>query len=127
MPQLDVPGSPGKALVVDDDATNRVFIRALLVKEGYDVVLAEDGIEGVARFREVRPDIVFMDVMMPHMDGYEATRLIKELAGETFVPVIFLTALSDDEAMMSCINAGGDDFLSKPFKKNTLKSKIIAM
>lgn len=127
MPQLDAPGSPGKALVVDDDATNRVFIRALLIKEGYDVILAEDGIEGVARFREVRPDIVFMDVMMPHMDGYEAARLIKELAGETFVPVIFLTALSDDEAMMSCINAGGDDFLSKPFKKNTLKSKIIAM
>lgn len=119
--------SPGKALVVEDDATNRMFIRALLLKEGYDVVLAEDGVQGVERFAEERPDIVFMDVMMPNMDGYEATRLIKDLAGQAFVPVIFLTALSDDEAMMNSISAGGDDFLSKPFKKNTIRSKIIAM
>ena len=113
--------------MVDDDATNRVFMRALLHKEGYDVVLAEDGVQAVARFLEERPDIVFMDVMMPHMDGYEAARRIKELAGESFVPVIFLTALRDDEALESCVSAGGDDFLSKPFKKSTLKSKIVAM
>jgi CheY-like chemotaxis protein len=116
-----------QALVVDDDPTNRLFLTVLLKREGYDVLPAEDGVQGVELFRASRPEIVFMDVMMPRMDGYEATRHIKTLAGDTFVPVIFLTALSDDEALAQCVDAGGDDFLTKPYRQTLLRSKIKAM
>ena len=122
-----VAGARGKALVVDDDSTNLMFLRTLLKREGFEVVEARDGIEAVQRFREERPDIIFMDVMMPRMDGYEATRQIKALAGDSFVPVIFLTALTDEQALDRCIQVGGDDFLTKPCKQSTLKSKIASM
>jgi len=68
-----------------------------------------------------------MDVMMPVMDGYDATRRIKTLAGSHFVPVIFLTALTDEAALARCIEAGGDDFLTKPYNRVILQSKISAL
>ena len=119
--------SPQRALVVDDDPTNRIFLRALLEKEGYQVIVAEHGAQAIECFRTEVPEIIFMDVMMPVMNGYEATRRIKALAGDYFIPVIFLTALTDDEALARCIEAGGDDFLTKPYKQATLQSKIAAM
>ena len=67
-----------KILVVDDDLTNRLVLKAMLEKDGHDVVLAEDGEQGVMLFESERPDMVLMDVMMPIMDGYDATRLIKK-------------------------------------------------
>lgn len=117
----------GKALVVDDELSNRVILRALLKKLGYTVVEAKDGAESVRRFTDERPDVVFMDVMMPGMDGYEATGRIKSLSGDRFVPIIFLTALTDEDALVKCIEAGGDDFLTKPFSHTILRSKIQAM
>lgn len=117
----------GLALIVDDVSINRKILEALLKIEGYQTISAEDGAEAVELFTEHRADIVFMDVMMPIMDGYEATARIKELAGTHFVPVIFLTALSDSDALVKCIEAGGDDFLSKPFQQEILKAKIKAM
>lgn len=116
----------GKALVVDDARGNRFLLESLLSKEGFSVLLAEDGEQGVAVFEREGADIVFMDIMMPHMDGYEATRRIKALAGEQFVPVIFLTALNDEDALAKCIEVGGDDFLTKPYQPAILKAKIIA-
>lgn len=117
----------GLALVVDDVPINRKILEALLKIEGYQTLSAEDGAQAVQLYAAQRPDIVFMDVMMPVMDGYEATTRIKALAGTIFVPVIFLTALSDGDALVKCIEAGGDDFLSKPFKQEILNAKIKAM
>jgi CheY-like chemotaxis protein len=114
-------------LVVDDDPTNRKVLRVFLRKYGYDIIEAENGLQAVKLFATEKPGIVFMDVMMPVMNGYESTRLIKAFAGDTFVPVIFLTALQDDESLAKCIEAGGDDFLTKPYNPTTLKSKIDAM
>lgn len=122
----EAPALPVKVLVVDDDRVNLLFLRSLLGKMGYTVVEARDGVEAVQVFGDERPDIVFMDVMMPRMNGYEATRRIKALAGERFVPVIFLTALTDDAALTECIEVGGDDFLTKPFRQAILKSKLVA-
>jgi len=127
MNDVNAPAAKGVALVVDDSETNRTILEALLSHEGYRVVLAEDGVQAVQCYIEHSPDIIFMDVMMPRMDGYEATRRIKALAGTQFVPIIFLTALTADEAMLKCIDAGGDGFLSKPYKQAAFRAKIIAM
>lgn len=117
----------GLALVVDDVEANRKILEALLKIEGYQTISAENGAEAVQKFSDQHPDIVFMDAMMPVMNGYEATTRIKALAGTNFVPVIFLTALSESEALVACIEAGGDEFLSKPFKQEILKAKVKAM
>ena len=74
----------------------------------YEVVEAVNGEQAIECFSLHEPDIIFMDVMMPVMDGYEATRRIKALAGDHFVPVIFLTAMSDEKALARCIEVGGD-------------------
>lgn len=117
----------GLALVVDDVAANRKVLEALLKLEGYQTISAENGAQAVQLFTDLHPDIVFMDAMMPVMNGYEATTRIKALAGTEFIPVIFLTALSEGEALVNSIEAGGDEFLSKPFKQEILRAKIKAM
>ncbi|MCP4765148.1 MAG: fused response regulator/phosphatase [Gammaproteobacteria bacterium] len=118
---------PGKALIVDDEKANRLALKSLLVKQGYQTIEAVNGEEAVALFKQQNVDIVFMDVMMPILDGYEATRRIKDASGRRFVPVIFLTAMSDEAALAQCIEAGGDDFLVKPYDKLILQSKIRSM
>ena len=117
----------GLALVVDDAEANRVVLEALLKKEGYRTISAVNGEQAVELFGELHPDIVFMDDMMPVMDGCEATSRIKAMAGTRFVPVIFVTAMSEGDALVRCIEAGGDEFLSKPFKQEILAAKIKAM
>jgi CheY-like chemotaxis protein len=119
--------SPGIALIVDDEKANRLALKSLLERQGYQTIEAVNGQEAVARFKQQNADIVFMDVMMPVLDGYEATRQIKAASGKRFVPVIFLTAMSDEAALAQCIEAGGDDFLVKPYDKLILQSKIRSM
>ena len=118
---------PMRILVVDDDAINRTLLVSLLCSDGHEVFTADDGAQGVARFEEVRPDLVFMDVLMPNMNGYEAATRIKAACGNEFVPLIFLTALHDEEDLARCIASGGDDFIVKPYNRVLLKAKLIAM
>ncbi len=117
----------GLALIVDDEKTNRLILKSLLLKQGYQTIEAVNGQEAVDLFQQENPSIIFMDVMMPVLDGYEATRQIKAASVNHFVPVIFLTAMSDEEALAQCIEAGGDDFLVKPYDKLILQSKIRSM
>ena len=119
--------SPGIALIVDDEKTNRLVLRSLLGRQGYQTIEASNGEEAVALFKRESPTIVFMDVLMPVMDGFEATRQIKRAAGNRFVPVIFVTAKQDDESLAKCIDAGGDDFMVKPFDRMVLQGKIRSM
>ncbi|MFT6976279.1 MAG: CheY-like chemotaxis protein, partial [Bermanella sp.] len=114
-------------LVVDDQATNRVILTCLLEDEGHKVFEAENGLIAVELYEKHDIDIVLMDVIMPIMDGQQATKIIKNLQRDgNYVPVIFLTALDDDKALSECIESGGDDFLSKPYNDTILKSKIAA-
>ena len=122
-----ITSGPGKALIVDDEKTYRLVLKTLLVKQGYQVIEAENGQQGVDLFQQENPNIVFMDVMMPVLDGYQATRQIKAASGNRFVPIIFLTSISDESALADCIEAGGDDFLTKPYDKIILQSKIRSM
>ena len=116
-----------KLLIVDDDSVNRIVLESMLVKYGFEVLIAENGRQSVEMFREEKPDLILMDVMMPEMDGYEAVDIIKKESGVNFIPIMFLTAITDDEALAKCIKAGGDDFLSKPYSPLILKAKIDAL
>lgn len=111
-------------LVVDDDPTNRILLRAQLVKLNYKIIEAANGLEAIKVFKTEQPDIILMDVMMPVMDGYEATSILKMEMQERLVPIIFLTALTDEEDLARCLEIGGDDFLSKPASMTMLKAKL---
>ena len=113
-----------KILVADDTDSDRMILETIVRKEGHRVFSAKDGLEAVAIFKQERPDIVLLDALMPQLDGFGAARQIKELAGDELVPIIFLTSLQDTESLVHCLDAGGDDFLSKPYNRVILKAKI---
>lgn len=113
-------------LVVDDDETNRIVLESMLQRDGHMVYSAKDGREAVSLYKARRPDLILMDVMMPIMDGYEATRRIKALAGSHFIPVTFLTALTDESSLVKCLEVGGDDFIVKPVSRVILRAKLAA-
>lgn len=115
-----------KILVVDDTEANRKLLAWILEDEGHEVAEATNGQEAIDMFMRNEPDLVLMDVMMPVMDGFEATAAIKHYLGERHVPIIFLTALSDDASLTKCLAIGGDDFLSKPINEQVLQAKIKA-
>ncbi|VAW85622.1 Serine phosphatase RsbU, regulator of sigma subunit [hydrothermal vent metagenome] len=115
------------ALIVDDEIINRKILGSILKKEGYLCFFAVNGKEAVALFQQESFDLVLMDIMMPVMDGYEATKQIKALEKDVFIPVIFLTAMTDEEALSRCVESGGDDFLTKPYNSTLLHAKISAM
>ena len=111
-------------LVADDTATDRVILEAILRKQGHRVLSAQDGEQAVECFRTERPDIVLLDALMPKLDGFDAARQIKSIAGEELVPILFLTSLTDTDSLVQCLEAGGDDFLSKPYNPVILQAKI---
>ncbi|WP_277398097.1 fused response regulator/phosphatase [Pseudomonas sp. MPFS] len=114
-------------LIAEDGAADRLLLSSIVRRQGHRVLAASNGLEALELFQGQRPQIVLMDAMMPVMDGFEAARRIKALAGETLVPIIFLTSLSEGEALARCLEAGGDDFLAKPYNPVILAAKINAM
>ncbi len=121
------PLEPLTILIAEDSAADRMLLSSIVRRQGHEVLTAANGAEAVEAFRLQRPQLVLMDAMMPVMDGFEAARQIKALAGETLVPIIFLTSLSESEALARCLEAGGDDFLAKPYNQVILAAKIKAM
>ena len=115
-----------RILIADDSDSDRLILKALLKRLGHEVRAAANGSEAVAVFPDYEPDIVLLDVLMPVMDGMDAARRIKSLAGEALVPIIFLTSLNDAEALARCLDAGGDDFLTKPYNRVILQAKLQA-
>jgi serine phosphatase RsbU (regulator of sigma subunit) len=116
-----------RVLVADDNRVDRLLLSTIVRREGYEVVEAVDGEDAVAMYREHRPHMVLLDALMPGLDGFEAARQIKCEAGEDFVPIIFLTSLTEADALARAVEAGGDDFLSKPYNKIILKAKLNAL
>ena len=117
---------PLKILIADDNDSDRMILQAIVRKQGHSVVTAKDGVEAVEQFKATAPEIILLDALMPRMDGFEAAKIIKQLAGEALVPIIFLTSLTDAESLAKCLDAGGDDFLSKPYNRVILEAKINA-
>ncbi len=120
-------GSPSLTiLIADDDVTNRTILESMLRKDGHRVVQACDGKEAITRFREHTPDLVLMDVMMPGLDGYGATRRLRDSMGDRYVPIVFLTGMTDEEALIRCFESGGDGFLTKPYSRALLRAHLAA-
>ncbi|NHJ88028.1 MAG: fused response regulator/phosphatase [Asgard group archaeon] len=114
-------------LIVDDDRTNILVLSSILKQEGYTVLNASNGLEAINCFNNNHVDMILMDILMPEMDGYQAAKEIKSKTDERFVPIIFLTALTDENALAKCVENGGDDFLTKPYNRIILRSKIEAL
>ncbi|AZZ89994.1 response regulator [Hahella sp. KA22] len=112
-------------LVVDDDMYSRQLMGFVLEEGGHKCEFAESGEQALEIWRKQGADVVLMDVLMPGMNGYEAARIIKEEAGQDHIPIVFLTALDDDRALVECLSIG-DDFLGKPVNFVTLQAKIRA-
>ncbi|NMX37408.1 fused response regulator/phosphatase [Pseudomonas veronii] len=118
---------PLTVLIAEDSATDLLLLSTIIRRQGHHVLTASNGVEAVDLFARERPQLVLMDALMPVMDGFEAARRIKQLAGEALVPIIFLTSLRQSEALAECLDAGGDDFLPKPYNPLILAAKINAM
>lgn len=117
---------PLRILIADDSDSDRLILQTMVRRLGHEVWVASDGFEAVEQYCLYHPQIALLDVMMPRMDGMEAARKIKAMAGEVLVPVIFLTSLSDADALARCLESGGDDFLSKPYNRIIIEAKINA-
>lgn len=114
-------------LIADDNASDRLLLATIVHRQGHRVLSAGNGAEAVAMFESERPHMILMDALMPVMDGFEAARRIKQKAGDSLVPIIFLTSLTQSEGLARCLDAGGDDFIAKPYSPVVLAAKINAM
>ncbi|TYL55100.1 response regulator transcription factor [Nocardioides sp. BGMRC 2183] len=117
--------TPHRVLVVDDDHAVRESLRRSLEFNGYDVHLAADGAEALAGIASVAPDVVVMDVMMPRLDGLEATRALREAGND--VPILVLTARDAVGDRVEGLDAGADDYLTKPFALQELLARLRAL
>lgn len=114
-------------LVVDDEKDLLDLIEYNLKKEGFDVLKAENGEEGIKIAKEHNPDLVLMDIMMPKMDGMEAVEKMRADDALKSIPIIFLTARSDEKTEVEGLNKGGDDYITKPISTTKLISRIKAV
>ena len=113
-----------KLLVVDDVQTNVLLLKALLSKEGYGILVANNGQEALEVIRNENPDLILLDVMMPGMDGFEVAERLKSEEYRCEIPIIFLTALDDTQSIVNGFKLGAGDFISKPFRKEELMVRI---
>jgi two-component system KDP operon response regulator KdpE len=112
-----------KILVIDDHEHMLKLIATLLEKEGYSILTATSGDEGLALFRQTAPDLVILDIMMPGMDGLEVCRRLRETSS---VPIIFLTALDSEKSTVAGLMSGADDYLTKPIRRDELRARVAA-
>src|SRR5437867_7408184 len=113
-----------KILIVDDEAGLRELVRINLEHEGFGVLQAENGAQGLDMIQEYQPDLVIMDVMMPVMDGWEACSRLREFSQ---VPVLMLTARVQSQDIVTGLDSGADDYLLKPFNMDELMARVRAL
>lgn len=111
-------------MIVDDNKITTKLLRRYIEAHGYEVVEAYDGIDCLEKFEERLPDAVILDVMMPRLDGYETVKRLKAEARTKEIPVVIVTALNDVSNQIKSIEAGADDFLSKPIDEKLLIAKV---
>lgn len=116
-----------KVLLVEDNEMNRDMLSRRLIKKGYTVTIAVDGLQAVARASSDEPDLILMDMSLPEIDGWEATRRIKAEPGTRDIPIIALTAHAMSGDREKAIEAGCDEFDTKPVDLNRLLEKMSAI
>jgi len=110
-------------LIIDDHEPMLRLISKLLESDGYSILTAQSGDEGIDLFHQTAPDLVILDVMMPGMDGWEVCRRLRKTS---FVPIIFLTALGSENDIVTGLTGGADDYLTKPIRKDELRARVAA-
>ena len=118
------PGNCQSVLVVDDDPNVVELARLYLERDGYRVLTALDGADGLASAREERPDIVVLDVMLPRLNGLDVCRALRE---ESQIPIIMLTARVEEEDRLTGLELGADDYITKPFSPRELAARVRAV
>ena len=118
---------PPLILVVDDVPDNVDILQMRLESQGYEVVTAGDGVEALEKIRELLPDLVLLDIMMPKMDGIETVKQIKADGSLPFIPVLLVTARADAKDVIAGLESGADDYLTKPVDHAALSARVRAM
>jgi PleD family two-component response regulator len=113
-----------KILLVDDSETVLMMERMILQKESYQVVMARDGQEGIAKAMEVKPDLILMDVVMPNMNGFEAVKWLRQREETKSVPIVMVTTKAEMESMEAGYESGCSDYVIKPIDSLELLTKV---
>ena len=114
-------------LIVDDEYIGRETLQSVLEGEGYELEMAENGLQAIEKAKELLPDVILLDVMMPGMTGFEVCRHIRNDPQIAEIPIIILTALDDRESLLNALKAGADDFISKPFDRYELRARLLGI
>ena len=116
--------SSKKILIVDDSPTERQFLSELLSKNGFEVTTADDGEDGVAKSQSVSPDLIVMDVVMPGLNGFQATKQISTHDSTKHIPIIMCTTKDQETDKVWAVRQGAKDYVTKPVDESELLSKI---
>ena len=119
--------TPPLILIVDDNPTNVDILQARLAANNYEIITAADGEEGLAMARDEQPDLILLDIMMPKMDGIEVCRHVRADATMPFMPIIMVTAKADSKDVVAGLEAGGDEYLTKPVDHAALVARVKSM
>jgi adenylate cyclase len=119
--------TPPRILIADDNPENLDILRARLAVHGYEILVAVDGEEALAKATERTPDLILLDIMMPRMDGIEVCRQLKTTPSLPFMPIIMVTAMADSKDMVAGLEAGSDEYLTKPLDQAALVARVKSM
>jgi len=114
-------------LIVDDEPTARQTIESILEGQGYDLEMAENGIQALEKAARLRPDVILLDVMMPGMNGFEVCKRIRNDPTLAEIPIIMITALDDRQSFLSGLEAGADDYINKPYDRYELRARLLGI
>ena len=116
--------APRKILLVDDSETVLLMERMILKQEPYQLITAKNGMEGVEKALEIKPDLILMDVVMPKMDGFEAVRWLRQRDATRSVPIVMVTTQAEAESMEAGYESGCSDYITKPIDSTELLTKV---
>src|SRR5437588_2681934 len=119
--------TPARILIVDDNDTNREILARRLTPNGYEVLHARDGEEALAAVKQHLPDLILLDIMMPKLDGVEVCRRLRADRDFPFTPIIMVTAMADSKDVIAGLEAGGDEYLTKPIDHAALGARVRSM
>ena len=114
-------------LIVDDEPAGRQTLESILDGQGYQLEMAENGPQALEMARQLLPDVILLDVMMPDMDGFEVCQRIRNDPTLSEIPIIMLTALDDRQSLLNGLNAGADDYITKPYDRHELRARLIGI
>ena len=124
MQTSDIDISSSRVLIADDIQQNRELLEAYLIEDGYQILMASDGQQTMQIVEQHQPDLILLDIMMPRMSGYEVCSQIKADPAKRGIPVLMVTALNEAGDIEKAVNAGCDDFLTKPVNRLELRTRV---